>query len=452
MSRIKRHPGLTRLLLLAGVVALLTAAPYVAASDLTETDAESTAALEDDARVDDDAAGSSSSQAGGGGGASGIAKLAVHGYLTQAWVQADFVDVPNLTLPDGSEIPMGPSPTTFEIGLGIPERGTTDYRFLALQFRYEISPKDVMAIQLSSRELGFSPVQELEDDIELDWAFYERKIGDNASVKVGKVQLPFGIFNEIRDVGTILPFYRPPFAFYREGTFTSETIDGVVYSHDLFADASWGLSLDLFIGEFDSFELSLDGTEAGVVRAIDTTGYQLWLQTPVEGLRFGTGLLRRRTTGGIFIPVGEKSDVLPTFHGSFEFVRERFTIRSEYQETSSGLDTPVGPFDLDFIGLYFQAGVRLTEGLHLWGQIDTWEIKNVADVFVEGKDKSDREDLALSLNYSFSPAVVLKAEHHFVEETGSLFVPVFVPDFKFNPIPFTADDGSYTIISLSVAF
>ena len=92
--------------------------------------------------------------------------------------------------PDGS--PAGP--TTQELSIGIPEDGTTDYRTLALQFRYDISDKDTMIIQLSSRALGIAPIGDLEDEIELDWAFYERRVGDNTSIKIGRILIPIGIF------------------------------------------------------------------------------------------------------------------------------------------------------------------------------------------------------------------------------------------------------------------
>ena len=129
-----------------------------------------------------------------------LSKLTVHGYLTQAYADADFAD--------GLLV----SPHTDELNLGISEDGTFDYRTMAIQFRYEISAKDIMIIQFSSRTLGNSPIESVEDEIELDWAFYERRLGDNTSVKVGRVQIPSGIFNAVRDVGTILPFL--PSGFY----------------------------------------------------------------------------------------------------------------------------------------------------------------------------------------------------------------------------------------------
>ena len=128
--------------------------------------------------------------------------------------------------------------------------------------------------------------------IELDWAFYERRLADNTSIKVGRVQIPLGIFNEIRDVGTILPFYRPPFVMYREGTFTSETVDGVVLSHTFAAESDWSLDFDVYGGEWELVEtdFQVETAEPFIARAEDAWGVQLWLNTPLSGLRFGLAL------------------------------------------------------------------------------------------------------------------------------------------------------------------
>ncbi len=88
-----------------------------------------------------------------------LSKLEVHGFLTQAFATANFGKGGFL------------NPTVDDQVLGIPEDGTYDYRTLAIQFRYAISPKDTMVIQFSSRALGKSPISDIEDEIELDWAF-----------------------------------------------------------------------------------------------------------------------------------------------------------------------------------------------------------------------------------------------------------------------------------------
>lgn len=143
----------------------------------------------------------------------GISKLSIHGYLSQAYAKSD-----------GNQI------------LGVDSEGTTDYRTAALLLRYEMSDFDSFVVQLSNERLGESPFGALREDVTFDWLFYERKIGGSTALRVGKVPNPFGIYAELRDVGILLPFYRPPNSIYQE-FFLSETIDGVSVSRDFHGES-----------------------------------------------------------------------------------------------------------------------------------------------------------------------------------------------------------------------
>ncbi len=386
----------------------------------------------------------------GGAGGGMAPKFQFHGFLTQAYATSSFVKG-------------GPtSPTSDESALGIPEDGTTDYRFLALQFRYSITPKDTVIVQLSSRAIGFSPIASIEDEIELDWAFYQRRLSDYLSLKVGRVQIPLGIYNEIRDVGTILPFYRPPFTFYREGSFTSETVDGVVLSYTFAPESTWSLEADVYAGEWDQFEVAGGSLENAIensanARAKDAYGFQLWLNTPVDGLRFGLGGNSKRLTKGILRLPGVKGDRIDDWYFSLDGTFERFVIRGEYHEFDPTLRGLLpAPLFFKFPTWYVQAGIFATEKFHVWLQYETAGYEAESTIFTVGSyDRTDREDSAIGLNFNFRPDLVLKVEYHEVEEEEERLVPVpapFPPFFQLNPVIFKADDGSYTIVSLSVSF
>lgn len=370
-------------------------------------------------------------------------RLHIHGFLTQAYATADYLEG-------------GTSPRSAdELALGIPEDGTFDYRFLALQFRYEMSPKDNVVVQLSSRSLGDAPVGQVEDEIELDWAFFEHRFTDQAGLKVGRVQIPIGIYNEIRDVGTLLPFYRPPFSFYREGSFTSETVDGLLLYKTFFADSDWGLEADLYVGEWTQLEVSPTDTEvAGLARAKDALGVQLWLSTPVPGLRFGLGGHRKRLEGGAFRPPGtEDPHVIEDWYVSLDGTFDHFVIRSEYHEFDPVLQLPVVEDFLNLSAWYVQLGYLATDKLQLWLQLEEAGIEANSVLHTRPENLDARQDLGAAIKYRFRPDVVLKAEHHWVEEEQGVLVPVFGPQgLRLDPLAIQADNGSYTIVSLSVSF
>ena len=171
--------------------------------------------------------------------------LRIHGYLTQAIARSWPLEGP-LVERLGS--------TSVETDLGIPVNATTNYRSLALLFRYELSKRSNVSMQISHEKVGDAPSGDYRDNLELDWAFFEQKIGDRSSIRVGRFPISFGIYNQIRDVGLLLPFYRPSFAVYAEGAFVTETADGVELSHRFEPRGRWQASVDLHWGSFKSLE------------------------------------------------------------------------------------------------------------------------------------------------------------------------------------------------------
>lgn len=371
-------------------------------------------------------------------------KLQIHGFLTQAYAKAKFVR-------GGLD-----SPSQSEIELGIPEDGTTAYRNLAIQFRYEISSQDIVVVQLSNRSLGDSFITELEDEVELDWGFYERRIGSDTGVKIGRVQIPLGIFNEIRDVGTTLPFYRPSFAFYNEGAFTSETLDGIVLSHNFASESDWSLETDWYFGEWDLVESLSSGTTRtfALARTKDSYGVQLWLNTPISGLRFGLGGHERKTKGGLFVAPGETSESIGTWYASIDGAFDRFTARAEYRTFSPKIVLPFGIINNELSSYYVQLGYNVAGPFHVWFQYENQHDKSSSEAYTQGYSRDFRDDYGLALNYFITPNVVVKAEYHEVDEEQVGFVPVFIPPatLKIDPVIVGADDGNYWIISLSASF
>lgn len=418
---------------------VLTALPAV--GEVADTDRE-TAFVSEFKETQAKHADGSNAQAGGPSalGASWLSKLRIFGFLTQAYATANFFE-------GGTN-----SPTDDEQALGIPEDGTFDYRSLALQFRYEMTPKDVMVIQLSSRALGFSPTTDLEDEIELDWAFYEHRFTDHTRLKVGRVQIPIGIYNEIRDVGTVLPFYRPPFVFYREGAFTSETVDGLLIGHRFFPNSSWNLDFDVYFGEWDLVE-SDPAVGVALARTKDSYGFQTWLNTPIIGLRFGLGGNNRKTTGGLFRAEEETSE-LDEFYVSVDAAFDRVVFRAEYKEFEPSIDFPAFSVDVLIATYYAQLGFNITDSFQVWlqGEIATAEPTSAS--FLGSVNRNDREDYGIALDYLFSSNIVLKLEHHLVErEEQRLEGPIFTPNgVRFRPFLVSLEGGDYSIISLSVSF
>jgi hypothetical protein len=330
-------------------------------------------------------------------------KISIHGYLSQAYARSN-----------GHQM------------IGISEQGTTDYRAAAIQVRADITDHDAFIVQLSHERLGESPLMAFHKDVELDWIFYEHAFGDS-TVKVGRVQIPFGIYNEVRDVGTILPFYRPSLDFYGEGSFNSETVDGIVLSHTFGPWGAWSLDGDLHYGDF---QFVGSDTEYFLSDARGSRGLELWLQTPVPGLRIGAGAMRfdvhdTRQPSNLYVPWS-------VYHVSATATFGRLAADTEYScwdEGKWGWET-----------FYVHLGYELTERLTLNGQLDTAHLE-VKDVDFRKEADNDK---AFGIDYAFRPDLVLKAEHHWNRGyyTENPLADVFAPPLETR----------FWILSLSTSF
>lgn len=344
-------------------------------------------------------------------------KLSLHGYLTQG-----------AAVSDSSQV------------VGIGEDGTTSYRRAALLMRYAQTPRDAFVVQVAHRRLGDSPIMAFESDVKVDWAFYERRFGDWTSLRVGKTPIPFGIYNEVRYTGTLLPFYRAPYALYFEGAYTSETVDGAVLSSSFLADSPFRIDASVFGGNYNLLEFTHNpnGTGGfdyviGQAQAENALGGQLWLNTPIDGLRLGGGGSRATMEGGVLRTNGRK-ETKHEWHTGLDADFERFDLRGEYLNITFS--------NLRYSGWYAQAGVRVVGGLSVNAQTEVGTVK--ADQGPMHWNIPLIRDNGIGASYAFRSDLVFKAEAH---ETKGFNVEQGTNIFTAEP-----PKGRYYITSLSLAF
>lgn len=325
----------------------------------------------------------------------GEGKLNVHGYLNQAFAIAIDREY-----------------------LGIPEEGTFDYRNLALQFRYDAGEENTFVVQFSHRRLGTSPVMEVEEEVVLDWAFYEYHFNQQTFFRAGKIQVPFGIYNELRDVGTLLPFYKIPIALYGEARYVSETVDGLALSHTFRRSSPWEIKIDIYGGHWSLFEWQKTPNGSGPPTVTfgyphmeNALGGQLWLSPPLDWLRLGLGGFRGHVKGGLTFGedglVGERT--ARAFVASGEASQDRFYLRAELaQYRFSGMGTYVSTG-------YWNGGFNLWPSLQINYQFEALDLKRLGTMVPFIPDnrtyKLTREH-TLGVVYTFSSNWIGKAEMH----------------------------------------
>jgi len=340
-------------------------------------------------------------------------KLSFHAYINQAYAKSDDHQI-----------------------YGIPTDGTTNYASLAVQFRYQMTPDDQVAVQFGHQRYGKSTLNSVTEDIALDWAFYQRRLNDDTSVKVGRVQLPLGIYNEVQDVGTVMPFYTAPLTVYIK-TRTTKSIDGLLLSHSFGGKSAWSLDSEVYCGSWDRVEQSPGPGTVNVARAENAVGTQLWLNTPVSGVRFGAAALTFQITNSLNqVKAKDRASVyLLSYDGTFD----RFYTRAEYLhgQQPAKLAARLATDKLEYFAYYGQVGYAITPQLkvNLQGEHSSYDLN-----FGTGQTLIAR-DVALGLAYSFNSNTVFKLEGHRNHSTQTENQPTG----KMN-------NTNYGIASLAVSF
>lgn len=334
-------------------------------------------------------------------------KLKFHGFLSQAWAKTDG-----------------------EPFLGITDEGTTDYRNVALQLRYQLAEHQSVVFQLGHERRGSSPREPFRDEVEIDWAFYEARFTSGA-VRVGRIPVTLGIYGELRDAGHLLPFYGPPTVIYGETSFASEWVDGIGFSYNFGGDAPFNVELDAFFGEGEIFERSNFGG-VKVSSTEDDWGLRAWLNTPVEGLRVGLNHHSFQVPKSLVLRDGEKQ----TFtYASFDLNRDRYLVRAEFGKGDVLLPFLEADLEIGYLTLGFSPFPRFWVYL----QAESREVMLTPKV---APDTKSYESTGISLTYNISERVVVKAEHNDVT-TSDLDRPVGLLQLA---------DVKATLVSLSVAF
>lgn len=319
---------------------------------------------------------------------------------------------------------------------GVDEDGSADLRNIALQVRSSLGKTDEIVVQLAHEKVGTSPTNDFRNDVELDWLFWAHTFSDGTRLRLGRVPLPIGFYNEVKDIGTALPFYRPSGNFYGEGTWTSDSVDGLALTRDLFEVNGWAVSGDLYYGEWERIETDGNTLTFGEADISDALGFYTWLESPNSRFRLGLGANRFEAEGGVFLAPGATDDE-KTRYLSLEAGSEALTFRFEMSRR-----TFTGGYWQPY---YLELVYRVNERFRIAGLYDVGHLRFEIPFFATFDDTIE-ESRGLSFSYFLRPNVVLKLEQHFMEGYGQ------IEDRPLNIFFDPPEEVRLTLFSLSATF
>lgn len=332
---------------------------------------------------------------------------------------------------------------------GINKDGTTNYRAIALQFGYKLDDKSRVVTQLLSRDFGTSPLQAAEKDIFPVWAFYEHKFDAGYTLKLGRNPMPRGIFNEVRFVGTLLPFYRTGAAVYGE---TLEYIDGAVVSKNYGLGGDFKLEANAFGGGSDVKAIvpNTNGTvNVYKGRFERLVGTQLWLSTPIKGVKFGQYVASYITTPNLTVDKAARAGRSVTTLSSVNGQWSKGFARAEYETFATKKAQSL------LSAWYASAGVRPIEQFTLAAEYSSSVNRINLPSPYKRFDLNLGTDIAVGATYHASSQVAFKLEGHKAEGyTFDVAVPTVVlpTSAPFNAHGAPRRTAYYSIASVAVSF
>jgi hypothetical protein len=273
------------------------------------------------------------------------------------------------------------------------------------------------------------------DYAQADWQFYQTTT-TQLGLKLGKVKLPYGLYNETRDV----PFTRPGILL-PQSVYVDNSRDLLLAAPGAFlhgASVQQYGATDFLLGwvrpDFDSPSVDysfLGTTRPGKLKGKGALGARLRWDLPTDT----TLMLTYANATGDYVP--GNADVLRA--GSIRFRNLLFSAQQRLDTLTLTAEYGEPRFDTAGFGPFLPDSHRVIQAAYLQGEwrfLPDWELMLRHDIFYRDKhDKSGRQfaaatglpahsmfarDTTLGLRWDTTPNLMLRAEFHHVDGTGWL--------------------------------
>ena len=359
--------------------------------------------------------------------ASDMEGISIHGYISQGYLKS--------------------SDNNY---LASTDEGTFEFTELGFNVSKKFE-KVRVAFQLLSRDLG----EFGNNEIDLDWALGEYYYKDYLGVRIGKIKMPLGLYNQERDVDMLRVSVLLPSSVYDEG---SRDIYNTVQGAEIYGLFNWPvfgeLDYELFYGSTDvnvdsiyvrgkeeAVASAVPGSTA-VIESIDaeyTGGGALRWSPNLEGLRLGVSYYLAEadlesTLTNPYLPGGSATLLMhlkfKTLVPSIEYTWNNLTLAAEYSvneiiSSSTLVGMPPSPeTSVKTLGWYVQANYRFNE---------KFAFGIYYSEFYPDKDDKDgntlvadyygwQKEIVPTIRFDFSDHFIIKGEVHKVDGSAQVYI------------------------------
>lgn len=348
------------------------------------------------------------------------------------------------------------------------ENGSFEFNEAAVNFSTQLSNNLRLGLQLFSRDFGSVG----NNAFFLDWAYGDYLFRDEIGIRLGKIKVPVGLYNQERDVDLLRNPIILPQSVYWEGMrdFTL-AIQGMSAYGSVSLKKAGRLDYELYGGTLtvpepksllwrqifyqftDSINQQLPaGSEARIrnpsVNGVYVFGGSLKWNTPLSGLRLATsyakGKINLSSDVEVIIPIAEISPgvnfnnvIVEEFRSdmrinnystySIEYARQNLTLVGEYLFQQYDIQTDGKSLAYEGQGYYGQINYRPLGWLELSGYYSIfYPRKNDKNGDLLVRDGNPRymawqKDACFTIRFDINMNWLVKFETHFIDGCGQVF-------------------------------
>jgi len=302
--------------------------------------------------------------------------------------------------------------------------GSFQFSELGLNFTKDLTDRLRLGLQLFAEDIG--PTGSY--NATLDWFYVDYRWKDWLGLRVGRVKIPFGLYNEVNDIDSArLPVLLPQSIYPLENThYLLAQTGGELYGY-LRLGAAGALDYHAYAGTiFIDTSTLLSSTSAfdlGSFNVPYLAGGRLMWETPVEGLRVGGSgqalrldvtLVEGGTSTAIQVPV-----VL--WVASAEYSAHDVLLAAEYSRwyvTDNSSNQALSPDRPQVTSerAYGMAAYRENK----WLQTGAYFSMLFPDVTERAGPAGRQNDLAATVRFDINPFWLVKVEGHYMFGTAGL--------------------------------
>ena len=337
------------------------------------------------------------------------ADVEIHGFVSQGYIKTT----------KENQYPVGNS-----------GEGSYNFNDFGINFARRVAPRLRVGLQLFAQDRGNFG----NDKITVDWAYGDYRHKDWLGVRVGKVKIPLGLYNESRDNDALRNPILLPQGLYSDyfRDVTNSILGAGIYGTGPYTPMG-KFAYQFYVG---TLPLNNDSALAGALQASSMTSgptysYGLEWQPPVDGLRVAVTGLSTEWSTTFGNPAAPTTLTINPFQRQFfsvEYVRNNLTLNAEYGLEDLDFDWSFAPSIEKRRGdsWYVGSAYRFTDWMELGAYYNEYYVdRNHRDGSSHNSFNGFpndfnmyQKDLAVTVRFDPMRNVVVKLEGHLLQGTA----------------------------------